>query len=425
MLAVFRDAGYAPTTALEDGVVRLEFVTSADRRELARHGAPRAPGRGALGRAAARPRRPSPSSGPAGTPGRSGPRSCATWSTAGSPGGSTRSTRTPPRRVARRADVRLRREDIGEPVDLAVVACPAETVLEVVADCATQGRARARRGLARASPRRATRAASGRRRSCGSARTGMRVIGPNCLGVINTDPALRLNASLSPVMPRQGPDRLLLPVRRARDRAARDGGPRAVSGCRRSSPPATAPTSAATTCCSTGRTTRHTDVLLLYLESIGNPRKFTRIARRTSRTKPIVAVKSGRSRQGIPLGHRVRSTALPPTAVDEMFRQSGVIQVDTLSRAVRRRELLSFQPLPAGRRVPSSATPTRWRCSPRTRAPASELERGGDVRVTVAPSTRAATFGRCSLRGARRPRRRRGASCCSCPGQRLGRGLHP
>ncbi|MFI5428805.1 hypothetical protein [Aeromicrobium sp. UC242_57] len=73
-----------------------------------------------------------------------------------------------------------------------------------------------------------------------------------------------------------------------------------------------------------------TEVILLYLESIGNPRKFSRIARRVSRTKPIVAVKSGRSTQGVPVGHTVARTSAPQSAVDAMFRQAGVIQVDTL-----------------------------------------------------------------------------------------------
>ena len=94
-----------------------------------------------------------------------------------------------------------------------------------------------------------------------------------------------------------------------------------------------------------------TDVLLLYLESIGNPRKFSRIARRTSRTKPIVAVKSGRSSQGIPLGHTVRGTALPAAAIDALFEQSGVVQVDTLSALFDAAMLLTFQPLPNGPRV--------------------------------------------------------------------------
>ena len=70
--------------------------------------------------------------------------------------------------------------------------------------------------------------------------------------------------------------------------------------------------------------------MLLYLESIGNPRKFCRIARRVSLRKPIIAVRSGRTTQGVPMGHAVRKIGAPPQAVDAMFRQAGVIQVDTL-----------------------------------------------------------------------------------------------
>ena len=66
-----------------------------------------------------------------------------------------------------------------------------------------------------------------------------------------------------------------------------------------------------------------TEVVLLYLESIGNPRKFSRIARRVSPRKPIIAVRSGRTTQGVPMGHAVRQIAAPPAAVDAMFRQAG------------------------------------------------------------------------------------------------------
>ncbi|MEO7352465.1 MAG: acetate--CoA ligase family protein, partial [Marmoricola sp.] len=89
----------------------------------------------------------------------------------------------------------------------------------------------------------------------------------------------------------------------------------------------------------------------LYLESIGNPRKFSRIARRVSRSKPIIAVRSGRSTQGVPMGHAVRQIAAPPEAVDAMFRQAGVIQVDTLDEMFDVAQLLAHQPLPAGSRV--------------------------------------------------------------------------
>ena len=94
-----------------------------------------------------------------------------------------------------------------------------------------------------------------------------------------------------------------------------------------------------------------TEVVLLYLESIGNPRKFSRIARRVSRRKPIIAVRSGRSTQGVPMGHAVRKIAAPSQAVDAMFRQAGVIQVDTLEEMFDVAQLLAHQPLPRGRRV--------------------------------------------------------------------------
>ncbi|MCW2767036.1 MAG: CoA-binding domain protein, partial [Nocardioides sp.] len=88
-----------------------------------------------------------------------------------------------------------------------------------------------------------------------------------------------------------------------------------------------------------------------YLESIGNPRKFSRIARRVSLRKPIIAVRSGRTTQGVPMGHSVRRIAAPPQAVDAMFRQAGVIQVDTLEDMFDVAQLLAHQPLPRGRRV--------------------------------------------------------------------------
>ena len=94
-----------------------------------------------------------------------------------------------------------------------------------------------------------------------------------------------------------------------------------------------------------------TEVVLLYLESIGNPRKFSRIARRVSRTKPIVAVKSGRSTQGVPVGHAVKRSSAPQAAVDAMFRQAGVIQVDNLDEMFDVAQLLAHQPLPSGNRV--------------------------------------------------------------------------
>src|SRR5690348_12393469 len=91
-----------------------------------------------------------------------------------------------------------------------------------------------------------------------------------------------------------------------------------------------------------------TDVALMYLESIGNPRKFTRLARRTAAAKPLVVV------QGVgsaPQGHAVRATRLPHATVSALLRQAGVLRVDTITELVDAGLLLARQPLPAGPRV--------------------------------------------------------------------------
>src|SRR6266566_2069857 len=92
-----------------------------------------------------------------------------------------------------------------------------------------------------------------------------------------------------------------------------------------------------------------TDVILLYLESFGNPRKFARLARAIGRSKPIVALKSGRSAVGASHTGALRSAS--DVTVDALFRQAGVIRADTLDEMLDVAQLLCYQPLPAGRRV--------------------------------------------------------------------------
>ena len=241
-----------PTTSLDDGVLRARRSTSSRRRGLAgRDGGARAPRRGAVGRARCCRRRRSPSSAPVTAPRSVGrDRAAAPASTAASPARCTWSTRAAaaagesvsgrPRTPASRTSA-SRSTSPWSP-------CRPTPCSTSVADCADAGV----RGLVVVSSGFAETGAAGRERcrpswSARARAAGMRVIGPNCLGVINTDPQVRLNASLSPVVPPARADRLLLPVRRARRRAARDASPRAGSACRRSSPRATAPTSAATT----------------------------------------------------------------------------------------------------------------------------------------------------------------------------------
>jgi acyl-CoA synthetase (NDP forming)/RimJ/RimL family protein N-acetyltransferase len=241
-------------------------------------------------------------------------------------------------------------QEIPDPVDLAIVAVPAETVQEVVLDCAAKGV----HGLVVISSGFAETGEEGRQRQrqlVGLARSyGLRLVGPNCLGVINTATEVSLNASLSPIMPPRGrvgffcqSGALGVAILEKVDRRGLglstfvSAGNRAdVSG---------------NDLLQYWADDDATEAVLLYLESIGNPRKFSRVARQVARIKPVVAVKSGRTTQGVPVGHAVRRTIAPAAAVDAMFKQAGVIQVDTLDEMFDVAQLVAHQPLPRGPRV--------------------------------------------------------------------------
>ncbi len=240
--------------------------------------------------------------------------------------------------------------DIPDDVDVAIVAVPADAVTDVVLDCANKGV----HGLIVISSGFAETGEEGRRRQrhlAGLCRSyGLRLIGPNCLGVINTDPSVQVNASLSSVMPARGRAGFFCQsgalgsaiLEKVKNRGLGlstfvSAGNRAdVSG---------------NDLLQYWEEDDATEVVMMYLESIGNPRKFSRIARRVSQRKPIVAVRSGRTTQGVPMGHTVRRIGAPQAAVDAMFRQAGVIQVDTLDDMFDVAQLLAHQPLPRGRRV--------------------------------------------------------------------------
>ena len=114
-------------------------------------------------------------------------------------------------------------------------------------------------------------------------------------------------------------------------------------------------------------------VILLYLESFGNPRRFARLARRIGRTKPIVAVKAGRTRAGSrAAGSHTAALAASDVAVDALFHQSGVIRADTIDEMFDIAACLEAQPLPPGaasRLSPTPAGPASWR-STRAKRPA-------------------------------------------------------
>ena len=231
----------------------------------------------------------------------------ATCCAAASPARSTRSTR----RRARCSGVRAYPSvlDIPDAVDLAVVAVPAASVAEVVELVPREGRHGAGRGHRRV--RRAWRRGRASRRRAAARRGGPRATA--CGWSARTasawsTPTRRCGStpSLAPVLPLHGPGRVLLPVRRARRRDPRRGAPAAASACRRSSRPATAPTSPATTCCSSGRPTGAPTWCCCTWRSFGNPRKFARLARRLGRHQ---ADRRGEERDGT----RAPVAGLPPT----------------------------------------------------------------------------------------------------------------
>jgi acyl-CoA synthetase (NDP forming)/RimJ/RimL family protein N-acetyltransferase len=235
-------------------------------------------------------------------------------------------------------------------VDLAVLAVPADGVIDVVKECAEKGV----RGLIVVSSGFGETGPQGRARQDELVRIarayGLRVVGPNCLGIANTDPAVRLNATLAATVPGRGRVGFFSQsgalgtalLQRVAQRGMGissfvSAGNRAdVSG---------------NDLLQYWEEDAATDVILLYLESLGNPRKFARLARRISRRKPIVVVKSGGTTQGVPIGHAAQVLGLPDTALSALFEQAGVIRVDDLIQQFDVAQLLAHQPLPAGPRV--------------------------------------------------------------------------
>jgi len=240
--------------------------------------------------------------------------------------------------------------EIPEQVTLAIIAVPADEVLGVVDDCAA---ARVR-GLLVVSSGFSEIGSEGvdrqRRLVRRSRLRGMRVVGPNALGIVNTDPAVSMNASLAPHLPGRAPIGFFC-------QSGTLGSTILARAVRRGLGVSTF-VSAGNRADLSGNDLlqfweddEQTSVVLLYLESVGNPRKFTRIARRLSRSKPVVAMRTGRSTQSYPIGHAIRRTTLPVAAVDSMFAQAGLVEVESLGEMFDVAGLLAYQPLPRGRRV--------------------------------------------------------------------------
>lgn len=223
--------------------------------------------------------------------------------------------------------------EVPEPVDLAVVAVPYAEVQGVVAECAAAGV----KGVVIASGGFAERGEEGlmlQRQIVRHARAhGMRVVGPESLGIANTDPDVRLNASLAPSLPRQGNLGLFS--------QSASIGVALYAASERRYLGLSSVLSAGNRADVSGNDLMQyweddvaTSAVGLYFESFGNPRKFSRISRRLARSKPVIVAKSDVTGLRLPPGHSVRTTQAPQGALDAMLRQSGVIRVGTVEQLV-------------------------------------------------------------------------------------------
>lgn len=266
--------------------------------------------------------------------------------------------------------------EAGLPIDLAVVAVPPAAVETVVADAAAAGA----HGLVVISAGFAEAGADGavaqRRLVRAAHAVGMRIIGPNCLGMANTSTEVRLNATLAPRLP--------VPGRVGLFSQSGAFGVALLAEVERRGLGLSSFVSAGNRADVSGndllqywQDDPNTDVILLYLETFGNPRKFARLARGIGREKPIVALAPSAHASGPGPSAEVAAASPSPSrdrcvagvaaashgavgpdaagpdeaAVSALFAQSGVIRVATVAELLDVGVLLANQPLPAGDRV--------------------------------------------------------------------------
>ena len=236
-------------------------------------------------------------------------------------------------------------------IDLAVIVVPAPHVEQVVDDCLAKGVKAiciisAGFGECSAEGRLAEEAIVAKARLA-----GCRVVGPNCMGLLNTDPAIALNATFSPVFPPAGTVAMSTQSG-ALGLAILDYAKTLNIGISSFVSVGNKADVSGNDLLEYWESDPRTSVILLYLESFGNPSKFTRIARRISRNKPIVALKSGRSMAGArAAASHTGALASSDAFVDALFHQSGVIRTDTVTELFDVASMLSRQPVPRGRNV--------------------------------------------------------------------------
>jgi acetyl coenzyme A synthetase (ADP forming)-like protein len=241
---------------------------------------------------------------------------------------------------------------IGAPVDLAIIAVPAAAVEAAIEDCIqagvhsvvviSAGFAEVAGGDGRATEARLRDLVRG---------AGMRLVGPNCMGLLNTDPTVSMNGTFTPIWPPAG-NIGMLSQSGALGLAVLDYVRTRHVGISTFLSVGNRADVSSNDLLAYWADDPRTDVIALYLESFGNPRPFARIAPDVARRKPIIAMKSGRSIAGTrAASSHSASLANRDVAVDALFEQAGVLRMQTLEELFDVATLMATQPIPAGPRV--------------------------------------------------------------------------
>lgn len=236
-------------------------------------------------------------------------------------------------------------------IDLAIVAIPAAGVLDVVRGCG----ARHTRAMVILTAGFGEAGAAGRSRQdeilAAARQDGMRLVGPNCLGLINTDPAVRLNATFTDLPVPAGPLGLVSQSG-ALGIGVLDAAGRAGPGVAQFVSIGNRADVSSNDLLAAWADEDRIRVVALYLESVGNPRTFARVARRVADRKPVIAIKSGRSAAGRRAGRsHTAAAATGDVVIDALFRQAGVLRVDTMEQMLDAARVLCDQPVPSGCRL--------------------------------------------------------------------------
>ncbi len=241
--------------------------------------------------------------------------------------------------------------DVPDAVDLAIIIVPKESVKTVIQQCGEKGV----KGIVVISAGFSEVGTEGKKRELELVELireyNIRMIGPNCFGIVNTDPEISLNANFGKTFPKVG-NVGFITQSGAMGEVIMSHAKKLGIGFSIMASIGNKADISSNDILEYFRDDPRTDVILMYLENFGNPRNFTRIAREVSLIKPIVAVKSGRTRLGAKaaVSHTGALAGLD-VGVDALFEQAGIMRVDTVEELFDVAAALSIQPIPRGNRV--------------------------------------------------------------------------